>query len=459
MSVLPRRRGRAAVVALSLSGLVMAGAAPALAATATPTHAVTATSSATHAADAARSGPAKKRGKKARGQQYPPMAPASPECSTAFRELPISEFTSHAELGRELARIARISDGAVEVGKAGYSNRGREIWTARVGSGPKVVLLTSEIHGNEKTGTDAILDLLRFMGTSDTELAQQWRDELTIVAIPKMNPDGAELARRANDMTWAEVVARFPQLRSAEPAWNYYGGRTVQGTDYTATPGFDINRDYHPNLDYSPRAEDFPGSSADTGWYLSPETRVVRDVYRSLRNEFGVVDTYIDLHHQSPCYVMPDDLSTYVTLSLSGKFVSDPATKPGYEQYAEDYRLDYSKQLNVAAHRALQEAAKTHPVFGNVTLYNQDIDLPGTGLGSFALNGSGTVLFEMRGMTHTLGQEYRETLTEATRIGLRGILTGLASGTVEDIDPAEYDAIPETGPVSTGGEEEGQFED
>lgn len=378
---------------------------------------------------------------------------AAPTCSETPRELPISEFTDHAELGAELQRIERVSEGVVDVEQAGRSNRGREIWTARVGTGPKAVLITSEIHGNEKTGTDAILDLLDWVGTSDSRKAQQWRDELTIVAIPKMNPDGAELDRRGNDQTWAEVQARHPQLRGAEPAWNYYDTPRT-GDDYAAAPGFDTNRDYHPDLGYVPQAEDFPGTSADYGWYITPEASLVRDVYQGLTAEFGEVDTYVDLHHQGACYVMPDDPDEFVTLSISGKFVADPATKPEYAEYADRYDLEYSKQLNVAVNQALQAKAAQRPIFGNVTLYPQDIDLPGTGLGAFALNGSGAVLFEVRGQTQTLGQQYRAVLTRSVYIGLDGMLSSIASGRVADLDPAEYDAIPLRGPNIGAGEDE-----
>lgn len=370
---------------------------------------------------------------------------AAAQCSETPRELPINQFTDHRELGIELDRIERASGGKVEVDQLGRSNRGREIYSARVGTGPKAVLLTSEIHGNEKTGTDAILNLLDFVGTSDSAKAKRWRSELTIVAIPKMNPDGAELDRRGNDMSWQEVTARHPQLRGVQPAWNYYTG-SLQGDDYSQRPGFDINRDYNPDLNYVPRKEDFPGTSAQTGWYLSPETSIVRDVYRGLTAEFGKVDTYVDLHHQGACYVMPDDPDEFVTLSISGKFVDDPATTPGYEKYAPKYDLKYSKQLNVAVNNALQGAANNRPVFGNVTLYPQDTNLPGTGLGSFALNGSGTVLFEVRGQTQTLGQQHRAVLTKSVYIGLDGMLSSIASGHVRNLDPAEYDRIPPRGP-------------
>ncbi|CAM3741338.1 M14 family zinc carboxypeptidase [Kibdelosporangium persicum] len=370
---------------------------------------------------------------------------AAKQCSETPRELPINQFTDHRELGVELARIERVSAGKVDVEQIGRSNRGREVWSARVGTGRKAVLITSEIHGNEKTGTDAILQLLDWVGTSDSAKAKRWRSELTIVAIPKMNPDGAELDRRGNDMTWQEVVAQFPQLSTSQPAWNYYT-RPQQGDDYATRPGFDVNRDYHPDLNYLPRPQDFPGSSAQTGWYITPESRIVRDVYRGLKAEFGKVDTYVDLHHQGACYVMPDDPDEFVTMSISGKFVDNPATTPGYEKYAKDYDLDYSKRLNVAVNTALQAAANNRPVFGNITLYPQDINLPGTGLGSFALNGSGAVLFEVRGQTQTLGQKYRAVLTQGVYIGLDGMLSAIASGQVHRLNPADYDRIPPRGP-------------
>ncbi|MBW4721802.1 M14 family zinc carboxypeptidase [Saccharothrix obliqua] len=393
------------------------------------------------------------------GQVQAEQALPAPTCSEKPRELPVHEFTDHRELGVELDRVARTSAGRVRVDLLGRSNRGREIWGARVGTGRKVVLLTSEIHGNEKTGTDALLSLLDWVGTSDSAKARRWRSELTIVAVPKMNPDAAELDRRANDMTWDEVTARFPHLRGSGPSWNYYTG-SVQGDDYSARPGFDINRDYHPNLDYVPRKEDFPGTSTRPGWYISPETRIIRDVYRGLTAEFGKVDTYIDLHHQGACYVMPDDHDRFVTLSISGKFVDNPATTPGLEEYAGKYDLDYSKRLNVAVHNALQAAAANRPVFGNVTLYPQDTNLPGTGLGSFALNGSGTVLFEVRGQTQTLGQQHRATLTRAVYIGLDGVLSSIASGQVHQLSPADYDRIPPRGPnIGEPGEDGGHTAD
>ncbi len=52
---------------------------------------------------------------------------AAQECSDEPRDLPINEFTDHRELGIELDRIERISDGKVDVQQIGMSDRGREV--------------------------------------------------------------------------------------------------------------------------------------------------------------------------------------------------------------------------------------------------------------------------------------------------------------------------------------------
>src|SRR5918996_6162311 len=47
-------------------------------------------------------------------------------------------WTSHAQLGAALDRIERTSGGTVDVKVIGRSNRGRELYAARVGTGDRV---------------------------------------------------------------------------------------------------------------------------------------------------------------------------------------------------------------------------------------------------------------------------------------------------------------------------------
>lgn len=368
-------------------------------------------------------------------------SPANAADSSVHQKPPVSGFISHEELTRELNQLERTSNGKVNVEVAGYSNQDREIYTATVGSGDKVVLIESEIHGNEKTGTKALLNMLQQLGSNNSPDMRQLREELTIVAMPMINPDATELNRRGNDMTWDEVVNQFPQLESATPSWNYYT-YTNEYWDYASTPGFDVNRDFNPDLDYTPEAEDFPGASDEPGWFITPESQTVRDVYKDLQAEFGTVDVFVDLHHQGE-YVM-EGTGDPVTLSLSGLFVPDPNTEEGekYSEYADQYKEDFSKQLNVAAYDALQQMGNSP--FGNISLYQQNLDLPGTALGSFALNGSGTVLFEVTGQTQDFGQKKMGQLTKAVETGLYGILSSVATEEVYELDPDAYDDIPLT---------------
>lgn len=352
--------------------------------------------------------------------------------------LSIEGFISYEELGRKLEQIQKSSQGKVKVETAGKTNLGRDIYKVTVGHGEKVVLIESEIHGNEKTGTVALLNILQNLGSSNSKEAKKVLDELTIVVIPMMNADGSELDRRANDMDWAEVVAKFPQLANVQPAWNYY---SYPGSyNYNLNPGFDVNRDFNPDLNYVPKPEDFPGASNKFGWYITPEAQTVRDVYKGLKEQFGKVDVFVDLHHQGFPYVEGTD--DRVTMSISGKFVKHPNSPGGekYAAYAENYNYDFSRQLNLAVYNALQE--KGNSVFTNISLYDQNIDLPGTALGAFALNGSGTVLFEVSGQTQNFGQKMRGQLVKTVETGLMSIINGVADGSVYQLNPEEYESIP-----------------
>lgn len=365
------------------------------------------------------------------------MSPGTPE----NQNYSISGFISHGELSKKLQQIERTSQGKVDVEVAGYSNQGREVYTATVGTGDKVVLVESEIHGNEKTGTAALLKILQQLGSNNSAEFKKLREELTIVAMPMINPDATELNRRGNDLSWSEVVEDFPQLENASPTWNYYT-YTNKYWDYAANPGFDVNRDFNPNLNYTPQPQDFPGNSASPGWYITPEAQTVRDVYKGLQDQFGKVDVFIDLHHQGQYVIEGTD--DEVTLSISGQFVPHPNSEEGakYSEYADTYNVEFSKQLNVAAYDALQQMGNSP--FDNISLYPQGLDLPGTALGSFALNGSGAVLFEVTGQTQSFGQKKKGQLVKAVQTGLYGIFNSVASDGVYEIDADDYDDIPLT---------------
>ncbi|MDI3404653.1 M14 family zinc carboxypeptidase [Streptomyces cavernicola] len=351
----------------------------------------------------------------------PPWAHCGTEASGSGSE----GFVDHAQLTSALKQLEASTGGLVDVEVAGYSQQGRAIHTARVGEGDKVVYVQTQIHGNEMHGTEAALELLKRWG-SDSPAAQELRKNVTVVVVPRLNADGGELDRRQNDMSWGEVVADFPQLADASPAWNYNA----------RVGGFDVNRDFNPNLDYVPAAADFPGSSADTGWYITPEAQTSRDVYRSLEREFGTVDFFVDLHNQWSCYAT-DDMESMSPLSISAKFIDDPAAFGDWPKFD----MVASKRANVAVYQALQEQGDSS--FGDLTLYPQSTNLPGTALGSYQLRGSAAILFETSSQTQYDGMKRNGMLTQMVETGLGGLVDAVADGSVDSLDAGVYDSIPE----------------
>ena len=80
----------------------------------------------------------------------------------------------------------------------GTSEENRNIYQIKIGKGSKKILIWTQMHGNECTGTKSAIDLINFMNTSDNEIIDQILTSCTIKIIPILNPDGAEYFTRFN---------------------------------------------------------------------------------------------------------------------------------------------------------------------------------------------------------------------------------------------------------------------
>ena len=106
---------------------------------------------------------------------------------------------TYDQLWRVLGRYAGPASPAARVEAIGSSIQGREIRAVTVGSGATTVLLWSQMHGDEATATMSIADILRFFAEAEGDpLRERLGRELTIVFVPMLNPDGAELFQREN---------------------------------------------------------------------------------------------------------------------------------------------------------------------------------------------------------------------------------------------------------------------
>lgn len=124
----------------------------------------------------------------------------------------------------------------------GKSFEGRPIRSVVFGQGELRILIWSQMHGNESTGTKAIFDLLQFFqfpGEMDF-LRDEIQKKCRILLLPLLNPDGAELYTRVNkqniDLNRDAVGLQAPESRilreqllsfSPKYCFNLHDQRTV----------------------------------------------------------------------------------------------------------------------------------------------------------------------------------------------------------------------------------------
>lgn len=130
----------------------------------------------------------------------------------------------------------------------GNSVQQKPIYTYQIGTGKTKIFLWSQMHGNESTTTKALLDFINFLN-SDTELAIMLLEDFTFLAIPILNPDGAELYTRENankvdlnrdsqDLTQPESTTLRGVFEVFQPdyCFNLHDQRTIFGVADTGKP-------------------------------------------------------------------------------------------------------------------------------------------------------------------------------------------------------------------------------
>jgi hypothetical protein len=104
-----------------------------------------------------------------------------------------------AELTAELQRLAELYPGKIRLEEIGRSVEGRPVHLVSFGDGPRTVLLWSQMHGDEPSATPALLDIAHFLlSRADEPAAAAILDDLTLLMIPMLNPDGSEIYERRN---------------------------------------------------------------------------------------------------------------------------------------------------------------------------------------------------------------------------------------------------------------------
>lgn len=136
---------------------------------------------------------------------------------------------------------------SIRVTPIGKSIEGRPIHLMKWGNGPVRILLWSQMHGDESTGTMALMDMFQaFVQEKNFSDVRKWKDHLTIYAIPMLNPDGAsrynrrnavgiDLNRDAERLTTPEGRLLQYYIDSLQPVWAF--NLHDQNRYYAAGPG------------------------------------------------------------------------------------------------------------------------------------------------------------------------------------------------------------------------------
>ena len=110
----------------------------------------------------------------------------------------VPPLTTHADVVARLKELAQDS-AMFTVEQIGESVEGRSINHVKVGTGSMPILLWSQMHGDEPTATSALFDLFAYLSKHRHEPpVQRILSQLTLHAVPMLNPDGAERFQRRN---------------------------------------------------------------------------------------------------------------------------------------------------------------------------------------------------------------------------------------------------------------------
>jgi len=314
-----------------------------------------------------------------------------------------ASILTYADVVAQLDKLERTSRFGLDVftlAEAGTavstSEQGRDLYVATVGDGPEAVWLQGRIHGNEPYGAESLLAVLKDLGTNGSPDWQLLRDTYTFHVIPMYNPDGSELNIRHT------ILQDGSQKR------------------------IDLNRDW------------------GVGKFEAVESEAFYEYWTMVDPAFAV-----DIHHQGLKreYATGDD----VTLSLGISLAPGGPTLPGVQGGAYDV---LTRQMHVHVYDELAKAG-----YVNMDRYqvggSLEIDIRGgvvsammLGLDHNGLNPEGhsnpAIFFETSGNTSdgSLGQKARGKSIKQNVLALRELLTGMATGEVQQEDPARWEEIP-----------------
>ncbi len=146
--------------------------------------------------------------------------------------------------------IQSLNKELFQVELLGTSEEDRNIYKLKLGTGTKKIMIWSQMHGNESTGTKALFDLFKFLDAyPEHEIVTSILNNCEITIIPMLNPDGSlaytrvnsknvDLNRDAVALEACESKLLRNTLDTFNPkfCFNLHDQRTIFGVEGTQNP-------------------------------------------------------------------------------------------------------------------------------------------------------------------------------------------------------------------------------
>lgn len=280
----------------------------------------------------------------------------------------------------------------------GRSELNKPIYKLTLGKGPKNILLWTQMHGNETTGTLSCLDLLKFF-ENENNCSHEILSKFTLDIIFMLNPDGAEIWTRRNrlgidinrDFLTAssiemQVLKKTASEKKYDLAFNLHDQRTIFGIEGKKEPA--------------------------TLAFLSPSETVDRKVTETRKKSMGLIaDIYKEISK-----LLPNKISRF-TDEFYPRSVGDNFQKLGIPtilfeggHFPKDYyRQKTRRYFTLSLITALYYASVKDEWQKGYELYNE---IPNNSLSFFDIIYRNVRIREDKKETVDIGIQYVEKITK-----------------------------------------------
>lgn len=223
----------------------------------------------------------------------------------------------------------------------GHSENNIPIYKISIGTGKIKILIWSQMHGNESTGTKALFDLFNFLEKDNAELSEIIKTILTnctIQFIPLLNPDGAINFTRENGINID--LNRDAVKRNAKES------RLLREVLDTFNPKFCFNLHDQRSI-FNVEGTKNPATIS----FLAPSEDVERTITQGRKETMSVIVAMNNLLQQ----VIPNQIGRY-TDEFYPTATGDNFQKLGHNtilieagHFKDDYEREFTRKYNFYA--------------------------------------------------------------------------------------------------------------